>query len=189
MAKIRTFIAIDVPTSQKEQIARLQGQLRGLGGRISWTRPEGIHLTLKFLGDVEERQLPLVAEAVVRAARHTGPLEIGITGTGAFPNLRHPRVLWVGVAEPTGRLKELAHAIAQELRPLGFPPEDREFSPHLTLGRVKDPRGLEQVVRALQEANFSGGTFVAREVRVMKSDLKPTGAEYTALHHIPLTSE
>lgn len=187
MAKLRTFIAIDIPMSQKEQIARLQGELRRLGGRISWTRPEGIHLTLQFLGDVEEEQLPLVAEAVVRAAGHSGPVEIGIAGTGAFPSLRHPRVLWVGVAEPSGRLKELAHAIAEELKALGFPPEDRDFSPHLTLGRVKDPHGAQQVVQALQDANFSGGTFVAREVRVMKSDLKPTGAEYTALYYIPLT--
>jgi len=186
---LRTFIAIDIPEPQKERIASLQDRLRRLGGRIGWTRPEGIHLTLKFLGDVEEERVPLVAEAVARAASSTAPFEIEIAGAGAFPNLRRPRVLWVGITEPTGRLKGLARAIEQELVPLGFPPEGRDFSPHLTLGRVKDPRDVEPVVRALQQANFAGGTFVAREVRVMKSDLKPTGAEYTALHRIPLSTE
>lgn len=188
MAKIRTFIAIDIPAAQREQIAQLQATLRRVGGRISWTRPEGIHLTLKFLGDVDQAQIPAVAEAVTRASRQVAPFEVGIAGVGAFPNFRQPRVLWVGIEEPTGRLKALARAIEEELRPLGFPPEVRDFSPHLTLGRVKDPRGVESVVRALQQANFAGGTFVANEVRVMKSDLKPTGAEYTALHHIALSS-
>ncbi|MBC7188086.1 MAG: RNA 2',3'-cyclic phosphodiesterase [Calditrichaeota bacterium] len=188
MAKIRTFIAIDIPAAQKEQIAQLQATLRRVGGRISWTRPEGIHLTLKFLGDVDQAQIPAVAEAVARASRQVAPFEVSIAGVGAFPNFRQPRVLWVGIEEPTGRLKTLARAIEEELRPLGFPPEGRDFSPHLTLGRVKDPRGVESVVRALQQANFAAGTFVAHEVRVMKSDLKPTGAEYTALHHIALSS-
>ncbi len=189
MAKIRTFIAIDIPVRQKEQMANLQRRLRELGGRVSWTRPEGVHLTLKFLGEVEEGQLPQVAEAVRRATRGVAPFEVNIQGTGAFPDFRRPRVLWVGIEEPSGRLKVLAQAVERELRGLGFPPEGRDFSPHLTLGRVKDPRGMEPVVRALRQEEFAGGSFAVHEVLVMRSDLKPTGAEYTALHRIALSSE
>ncbi|MDZ7338850.1 MAG: RNA 2',3'-cyclic phosphodiesterase [candidate division KSB1 bacterium] len=189
MAKVRTFIAIDIPAAQKEQIATLQGQLRALGARVTWTRPEGIHLTLKFLGDVDEGQIAQVAEAVGRAARGIEPFEVSIAGTGAFPDFRRPRVLWVGVKEPSGRLKALAQAVELQLQPLGFPREGRDFSPHLTLGRVKDPRGVEPVVRALQQTNFVGGSFAVQEVVVMRSDLKPSGAEYTALHRIALARD
>jgi 2'-5' RNA ligase len=183
---IRTFIAVRIPDSIRDRIAKLQTELRKHGADIKWVRPESIHVTLKFLGDVEETRMEEVGEAVEKAVEHIPPFVVSVNGLGTFPNDRRPRVLWVGVDQGDGELVDMAKRIEDSLSVLGFEKEERRYSAHLTMGRVRSPRRIGETVRAMHVSDFSGGAFRVEEVFVMKSDLKPTGAVYTALKTIKL---
>ena len=147
MEKIRTFVAIELPEEVKEKIFEVQNSLRQERADVTWVRREGMHLTLKFLGDVEVGTIDAVAAAVTAACRGTKELAISVEKVGGFPNLRRPRVLWVGMEEPTGELQRLQAKIETELASLGFEKEKRKFSPHLTIGRVKSPSGIDAGVK------------------------------------------
>lgn len=186
MATIRTFVCIELPPALQQRLEELQRQLQPLGGGISWSQSLGIHLTLKFLGDVEAGRIAAIGEAVAAAVQGFAAFTITVAGTGGFPNLSRPRVLWVGIQEKSGQLMNLQLRIEQELAALGFPREERRFSPHLTLGRVKDPEAAQAVARALQQHGFAPESFTPSGVMVMRSDLKSTGAVYTPLRSIEL---
>lgn len=186
MAAIRTFICFELSQEIKEKLATLQNQLKSLGQGVSWTRPAGMHLTLKFLGDVAEEKIGKVTEAVQRAAKDIRAFDVSVAGTGSFPNFKRPRVLWVGIQEPTGSLHRLQKNIELELEGLGFEREKRSFSPHLTLGRFKFAGKINAIAEALQDYGFSEQRFKADTIIVMKSDLKPDGATYTQLKRIEL---
>ena len=184
MAKIRTFIAVELPEEMKQGLARLQADLRKHGARVSWTRPEGLHVTLKFLGNVEESQIEAIAEAVRTAVSGSTRPRLTVAGTGAFPGWGSPRVLWVGVEDEEGRLGAIQARLEKELEKLGFEREKRAFKPHLTLGRVKAIGGVRPVSEDLRNRQVDLGTFEVTQIVVMKSDLKPTGAVYTPLAKI-----
>jgi 2'-5' RNA ligase len=186
MAKIRTFICIELPDEIRQGLANIQSQLQQHGANVRWVRPKSIHLTLKFLGDVDEGNLHDIVNATQNASKDTPPFSIGVRQAGLFPNLRRPRVLWVSVDESTGELKRLHKRLEDELVQLGYPKETRTFSPHLTIGRVKSLHRIEKVTQELRTSTFEAGCFKATEVVVMKSDLKPSGAVYTALQRIQL---
>jgi 2'-5' RNA ligase len=186
MAKIRTFICFNLPHSVKENLAQLQAELKKLGRGVRWSRPEGMHLTLKFLGDVDESKIPAISDAVEIASKESPACQIQIAGTGAFPNLNRPRVYWVGVHETSGALEDLQARIENELARLGFPKEKRKFSPHLTLGRVKFQDGIGATSAALEMKVLPSMTFLATEIIVMKSQLSPHGSRYTPLAILPL---
>ena len=186
MPKIRTFIAVELPERVKRELADLQADLRRYGARISWTRPEGLHVTLKFLGNVEEKQIEAIAEAVKVAVADVERPRLTVEGTGAFPSWGGPRVLWVGVEDEGGRLGQIQARLEKELEKLGFEREKRTFKPHLTLGRVKAIGGVRPVTEDLRDRQVALGTFEVAEVVVMKSDLKPTGAVYTPLAKISI---
>lgn len=164
---MRTFIAIDLPQNVKQAIGSLQSRLRSSLPRdpnqsagVRWTRPEGIHLTLKFLGDITEQQAKLVTESL----RSLSPFEsfrIEVKGFGFFPNGRRPRVLWVGVEAPPS-LAGLAAEVEAAMDGLGFAKEDRAFTPHLTLARFGAPRPRPAIEAALQE--MQGATLGGFEV-------------------------
>jgi 2'-5' RNA ligase len=187
MASQRTFIAIELDRELEENLARLQGRLRReVGSRsVRWVRPEGIHLTLKFLGDTTEEQVEQVKEALAHAAREVSPFQFTVGGVGCFPNTRQPRVVWVGLHEPTGALQRLRDAIEERVAPLGFPTEKRPFSPHLTLGRVQrrasksEVRELGRMIAASSLGDID--EMAVEEVCYIKSDLRPGGAVYTTL--------
>lgn len=187
MASQRTFIAIELDKELQENLARLQGRLRQqvAPGSVRWVRPEGIHLTLKFLGDTSEEQIEQVKEVLARAAGEVAPFEFTVGGLGSFPNTRRPRVVWVGVHEPTGALRRLRDAVEKYVAPLGFPTEKRRFSPHLTLGRVhrraskSEVRELGEIVAASAIGDID--EMEIGEVCYIKSDLRPSGAVYTTL--------
>jgi 2'-5' RNA ligase len=187
MATIRTFIAIPLTRPVLDHLAELQCALsRGEGGAAGrWVRPEGIHLTLKFLGDVPSERLPAVYRAVQQACGGRQAFEIEVGGLGCFPNARRPRVIWAGVREETGQLVDLQGAIEAALEPAGFRRERRAFTPHLTLARIKqrasarDIAALGQMVAASQDETRI--TQQATQVQVIKSDLRPEGAVYTVL--------
>lgn len=183
---IRTFIAISVPEQVKERISDLQRKLKTRGGDVKWVRPKSMHLTLKFLGDVEESRIDTIAETVREAVITQKPFTISVSGTGVFPHPGRPRVLWVGVEQGGETLIHLAEKIDRSCAALGFKPEKRKFSAHLTLGRVKSGKRIDEILRDMQAAEFQGGSFPAEQIVVMKSELKPEGAQYTPLHYIKL---
>lgn len=196
MEQIRTFVAIEIPPAAQATLAAVQEALQAIRGAreaVKWVRPEIIHITLQFLGDVPAPRLEAVGEAVARACADVPAFPLRLSGAGAYPNTRRPRVLWVGLA---GKLDVLAHLqsmVARELTGLGFPPEDREFSPHLTLGRVRrdaDPeavRALGEAVSGLQIEESE--PFLVEAVQVMRSDLYPAGPVYTPLRTASLLRE
>lgn len=187
MTVLRTFIAIDLSPELRASLGDLQDRLRGELGRgsVRWVQPQGIHLTLKFLGDTSPGQLDAIRQAVARAAATVRPFTVSACGVGCFPNTRQPRVVWVGLEELSGALLRLRNAVESEVAPLGFPTEKRPFQPHLTLGRVQrgassaDVRRVGQVIAATETGAL--GEMVVSAVSFIKSDLRPTGAVYTTL--------
>ncbi|RMF65796.1 MAG: RNA 2',3'-cyclic phosphodiesterase [Calditrichaeota bacterium] len=186
MNPIRTFIAIELPDDLRRRIAAAQAELKQTRERVGWTRPENIHLTLRFLGDVAQERIPAVADAMGNAAAGFSVFSVTVAGLGAFPNLKRPRVLWVGVQDPGGELTELARRLENALNEIGFERERRPFRPHLTLGRVKSPPSRAFCDR-LAQARFDPGQVRVSEIVLMKSDLRPTGAVYTPLNRVALS--
>jgi 2'-5' RNA ligase len=187
MNTLRTFIAIELDQTVKDELMRIQDRLMDQVAprTVRWVRPEGIHLTLKFLGDTPVAQIAAVQEALARAAQEARPFTIALAGTGCFPDARRPQVVWVGIHEPTGALARLRDAVEAEVAPLGFPTERRAFRPHLTLGRVSRD-ALSSEVRRIGAAAAGGdlgvtGEMTAQAVSYIKSDLRPGGAIYTTL--------
>lgn len=192
METVRTFIAIPLPDDLLDQLARVQQRLeREVPPRsVRWVRAGGIHLTLKFLGDTPVDKLPQIKAALAAVARNAPPSTFTVEGLGCFPNLRRPRVIWVGVQEPTGRLAALQDAIEEVVAPFGYPPEGRGFTPHLTLGRVnrRVPPGDRALIGRAVSAVEVGrlGEAPADRFILFRSVLKPTGAEYSVLAEFPL---
>jgi 2'-5' RNA ligase len=192
MEKIRTFIAIELDESIKDGLTKLQERLKGKvpRGSARWVRPGGIHLTLKFLGDVPADQIGEITGALERSCQGFAPFSLSCGGLGCFPNLKRPRVVWVGIQEETGTLAQLKKAIEENVAPLGYPTEKRKFSPHLTLGRVQkrassgDRRRLGELVGALEIGIL--GQMEVRSVNLIRSDLRPSGAVYTQLAEVEL---
>jgi len=184
----RLFISLDLPQAVKEAAGEVQRRLqetqasRNVRWDISWTKPEGMHLTLKFLGEVEARQAQEVREVLAEAGRPFRPITIQVEELGSFPTMQTPRVIWLGIKEPSGELIRLQKRVDQVLAPLGFPPEARDFHPHLTLGRVKSPKGREVLVQALQDRKaVCLGEWRLEELDLLRSVLQPGGAVYTKL--------
>jgi len=187
MADIRSFIAVTVDEKIIARLAVLQQELWHADAPVSWTRPTEMHLTLKFFGDVPEGQISGIGDALRDAVAGRASFHIGVEGAGAFPNLRRPRVLWAAVHEGRAALIALAAAVDTAVTALGFPPEDRPFNPHLTLGRVKAPNHLERLLSLMQShAEDRFGEMTVREVILFRSDLSPQGATYTPLRRAVL---
>lgn len=186
MEQIRTFIAIEIPASIQQQIALLQNRLKSVGGGISWVKTNNIHLTLKFLGDVPANLMQQVIEATEKACGEIKSFNLEIKGTGFFPDMKRPRVVWVGCEENSGSLQKIHQNLDLLLSNIGFKKESRRFSPHLTIGRVKDQRKIGDILNLMQQVPFKTEQFVASEVIVMKSQLHPAGSIYTPLAKIKL---
>jgi len=187
MKQVRTYIAIELDETINAALTDLQEQLKAKvpRGSVRWVRPQGIHLTLKFLGDVPANRIEEIERALTQACAGFPAFSFSVGELGCFPNPRRPRVVWVGVQEESGTLKRLQKAVEDGMEKLGFAPEGRRFHAHLTLGRTQrrasssDVRRLGQLV---SEANIGElGQMEARAVSLIKSDLKPTGAVYTQL--------
>ena len=184
---IRCFIAVDIPEDIREAINGVVEKVKDKGGSggVRWVPVENIHLTLKFLGHVEERSLPEIERRLSDICMNTGPFSVAVRGTGAFPGPKHPSVLWVGMDE-SEELNRLYREIDEAMAGLGFEKEGRKFSPHLTIGRaiarVKDRR--DAVPAAGELATFRDlffGSINIEEILLMKSVLGPSGAQYSKL--------
>jgi 2'-5' RNA ligase len=195
MQPVRAFIAIELPPDVLAQVTRLQSRVRQdlPPGLVRWVRPEGIHLTLKFLGDIDPARVPEIEQAMRRACAPHAPFTLHAEGLGCFPNPNRPRVVWVGVT-PAGRgdpLPSLQRAVERAVAPLGFPTERRGFHPHLTLGRVRNrqkPDELAALGAYVTRAKVRVGQLYVSAVRLMRSELLPSGAVYSALATVPLTA-
>ena len=186
---IRTFIAIELPEETRQKLAAIQEQLKQSRAAVRWVRPSSIHLTLKFLGNVHPDQVEDIAAAAALAVRDETPISLWAGGIGAFPSVRKPRVIWVGLGGEVERLAKIQAGLESVLEPLGFAREGRGFRPHLTLGRVKDRRRLQRLIDAMSTLTLPEfNSFDADEIILYKSDLRPTGAIYTKLHRIPLAA-
>jgi 2'-5' RNA ligase len=182
---LRCFIAIEIPEPVKKKISEFIDILKNYNVDIRWVTPEKIHLTLKFLGSTPEVLLPKIRESLINIVLSHEPFYIKLYTTGVFPNKRHPRVIWVGV-EDSGVLNKLKRHIEDSMALLGYQKEDREFNPHLTLGRVRSQRDIINLINEIdnfKERDF-GGINVS-SIKLMKSELKPKGAEYSCLYEIP----
>ncbi len=183
---IRTFIAVHVPETVRESIGGFLSPLKRLDADVKWVRAESLHLTLKFLGDVQAERMDAVFEAVQKAAAGSTAFDAALGETGCFPNAKRPSVLWIGVRQGATELFRLAESVESALEPLGFAREKRLFLGHLTLGRVRSAKNIGRAVEAMTQTGFESGPFRVDSVHVMKSDLQRTGAQHTTLRTFKL---
>jgi 2'-5' RNA ligase len=187
---VRTFIAIELPANIREFLSRCQDRLRQAGGDVRWVRPDLVHLTLVFLGEVPVDAQADLEKSVREALAGFGPLPLQAGGAGRFPPKGLPRTIWVGISEPAGNLPRLQKALAEATLLFAEKVEDRPFAAHLTLGRVrsgKRARDLTGILDAM--AGQTGPTFEAREVMILKSELSAQGPTYTALAKVQLVQK
>ncbi len=185
--RIRTFIAVELSPGVKGRAAKLIDDLRGADAEVNWVQPQHMHLTLKFLGDVPDIETPDICRVVEKVAAAHEPFEIMFRGLSAFPNVDHPRTLWIGLADGAEELKSLQAAIDEALKKeLGYPKEQRGFYPHLTIGRVKRelPGGLGQLI--VQHAGFDADLAVVDEVVTFASFPGPKGPTHDAMSRAEL---
>jgi 2'-5' RNA ligase len=184
---IRAFIATEIPPF--DELESLVDRLRKSGAKISVPKSEGMHVTLKFLGDVKEDFVTEIIGHLERSVSGFAPFEVKVAGTGAFPNPRNPRVFWIGL-EDGGFLGRIAGSIDESLSTMGFAKESRPFTPHITIARVKAPFGVERAMGILKE--FEGtqfGTYLVKDIRLKKSTLTPGGSIYEDLGVISLVKD
>lgn len=183
---IRTFLAIDLPEEIKVQIENVQSRLKASVKGIRWARPEGIHLTLKFFGNISENKIADISSVVEKNTVDIRPLSLKVSTLGTFPNLKSPRVLWLGIGGSVEKLSDLQKEIEKDLESIGFQRGNRAFRAHLTLGRIKSPKnvkGLSEIMK--NEEIYDAGSFCAGGLTLLKSDLTPQGAIYTKLAYFP----
>jgi 2'-5' RNA ligase len=188
MARIRTFIAIDPGKAIHDRIIALQETLARTGAEVKWVEPDNLHLTLLFLGEVDERDVPPVCQLVAETAAKQPAFAMTVESAGCFPNPRRPRVLWVGVTTGSQEVCTLHDALEQPLLDLGcYRREDRKYTPHITLGRIKTDPATDQLAAALaKQSSWKGGDTMVREVHVMSSKLSSEGPVYTVLSRAKL---
>jgi 2'-5' RNA ligase len=181
---MRAFVAIDLPAEIQAALASQQAAFRAASADARWTRPEGTHLTLKFLGEINDQQVSQVREAL-SALPSFPPFVVEVKGFGFFPDAHRPSVFWAGVEAPP-ELGELARRVEDSLERLGFARERRPFNPHLTLARFKVPRAQPGLrILAERQASTSLGRFEVSEFFLFESKLSPHGAEYRKVARFP----
>ena len=184
---VRTFIAIELSAEVRAYLAECQVKLKRAGGDVKWVRPDLIHLTLVFLGDVPAESLADLEKAARDAAAGFGPIALRASGAGRFPAKGLPRVIWIGIEEPTGRLLELQKALSDAAAVFAEKTEDRAYEPHLTLGRMRGPKGAQDLTGILDSmAGQTGPSLEAAEVTIFRSDLSPQGPAYSPLAKVTL---
>lgn len=179
---IRTFIAIELPENIISSILKVQDGIRSYGLKASWVRRENIHLTLKFLGDINTSDIENIGKEIVEAAKEYPPLNLTAKGMGVFPSIKRPRVIWIGITGQIHRLMVLQKTLDKRLETIGFPRENRPFKGHLTIGRIKRKIDSQRLMTAFREfGEFESETFTANKLVFFKSELNPSGAIYTKL--------
>jgi 2'-5' RNA ligase len=186
----RIFIAIELPSIVRQKLkAHIDGLRSALPDvRASWSHENNLHLTLKFLGDIPVAKVEALAQAAQRAASRVSPFEIIVGGCGAFPPRGQPRVLWVGIEDPSGRLALLHRALDDECAKVGFPREQRPFHPHLTIARIRMPHDSRHLAAVHKEMGFEPEAVFASELAVIRSELRSEGSRHTMISRHSLLS-
>jgi 2'-5' RNA ligase len=186
---LRSFVAVLLPDPVRARVDEAVAALRRRAGGVSWVRVENFHLTLRFLGAIDEATSDRVRAALAEAAAGCSPFDLTLGGFGAFPSAGAARVLWVGLLAGSEPLAALHARVEQALAARGVPPEGRPFHAHVTLGRARDPRGVRGLDDALAVAPGPLGATRVEAVHLMRSDLHPAGARYSVLARVPLTGD
>jgi RNA 2',3'-cyclic 3'-phosphodiesterase len=189
MSRLRTFIAVDIGKAIRDRAVALQETLTRAGTEVKWVEPENLHVTLLFLGEVDARDVPEVCRAVAEVCAGQPAFDLAVETAGCFPNPRRPRILWVGIGQGTQELVALHDALELPLLELGcYRREERRYTPHITIGRVKSERPTDKLATALaKQAGWKGGSVRVSEVLVLSSELTPKGPNYTVLSRAPLS--
>jgi 2'-5' RNA ligase len=186
---IRSFLAFELHPVTGKVIEELSRDLRNSSMSAKWVKPENMHITIVFMGSIEDTMVQPIGEAVRGVVSQYDPMSVYLNGIGCFPDARRPRVLWIGLGGEIERLAQLRDALMQKLIPFGIKEEKRDFRPHLTLGRFKKFSGAnrDELQKVLKKySGLSGPEFVLRELVMFKSELRPDGARYSKLHIFPI---
>lgn len=183
---MRAFIAIELPEAVRLELAELRARLKGSGIRARWTAPQSMHLTLRFLGEVTEAQAEAIQARLSQCYAAESQFTLVVAGVGAFPNTGRPSVVWAGVTSSDGDLERVQAAAEAVCRGIGLEPETRAYHPHITLGRLREPRNGGPLSEVLaREADFEGGAFTATGATLFESALSPEGAVHTVRGRMP----
>jgi len=192
MEQVRSFIAIELPDGLKEELSQLQSRLKlGSQPSVKWVDPYGVHLTIKFLGNVAADKLGEITEAIEKVAGKISPFHLEVKELGAFPNLRRVQVVWVGMSGELDKLSQLQQRIESNLVPLGFAPESRPFSPHLTLARFRERASLDERQRfgqVIASTDFESAHAIEVDaISLVRSQLTREGAIYSRINSVELS--
>lgn len=185
MRQMRLFIAVNFPDDIKRILGGFIRNLSKVPSDLKWVGQENLHLTVQFLGNVPEERVSAVRAALQKAAAGIAPFELTLERAGAFPSVERPRVLWVGIGGETAPFITLHGRVQREMELLGFEPEKRKFSPHLTLARARSPYGFSDVMKKAQEVASAAnvfGTARVESIELMLSELQPKGPRYSILY-------
>jgi len=183
---LRCFIAIELPEGLKKTIDMYVERLKAAGADVKWIPSKNLHFTLKFLGSTPEKLIPDINKRLTKIAEMHHSFTIQIVGAGVFPNIKHPRVVWLGIQDSEDIIK-LQCGIDKSMAEFGFEREDREFKPHLTIGRIRSLKNVDMLIKelaTLKDVDF--GKIEVKNIVIMKSELKPSGAEYFRLNEISI---
>lgn len=187
MANIRAFIAVLLTDELKREIRQIQERFIQVAPDVKWMAEDNFHVTMKFLGDVDTRRIDEIADAIESAVETEKPFALKVSGVGSFPNPRRPQVVWVGVESGVEQLAGIADKIESAMERIGFPRENRMFSAHITIGRVRQGSRGDALAGALQESNVGEiGEVDVKSVALMQSELRPKGPIYSVLREITL---
>ncbi len=179
---MRLFIATPINLEVEKELARIISELKKVGGQVTWVAPANIHLTLKFLGETDERLIPQIKNIMNEVASKHSSISSGLSELGAFPDYRRPRIFWVGLERGADELSNISKEIDQSIHTLGFERENRPFKAHLTLGRVKFPQGLEKLCETVKEFQVEPKQLIFDRMVLFKSSLTQRGSIYEILH-------
>ncbi|MBI5814908.1 MAG: RNA 2',3'-cyclic phosphodiesterase [Nitrospinae bacterium] len=185
----RLFFAVNLPKAVTTRLDNMVASFGVPSGQVRWVKSENMHITLKFLGDVDNAMLPDLCAAAKRAVKGFSPIRLSVEGMGVFPNHERPRVIWFGVGGETAGLKKLEESFSAEISPLGFPPDERSFTAHLTIGRVKNDAARGKLARLVRQYHkFYIGEALVGDVSLYESRLNPKGSIHTVVETFPLES-
>lgn len=187
---LRTFIAVELPNDIHDSLQKLQNNLRDSMPDVRWTKYGNIHLTLKFLGDIEPSKVDKISISIQNIANEFFPFTMSLAGIGAFPNSRKPSIIWVGVEEGSEKIVQIADHIESSMEKLGFAREKRPFRPHLTIGRIRELKHPAVMAKSLENNEIGEiGKFKVEKLSFIKSQLDPSGSIYTTLSEALLKPE
>ncbi|UCG61276.1 MAG: RNA 2',3'-cyclic phosphodiesterase [Candidatus Zixiibacteriota bacterium] len=186
---MRLFIALPLEPSVKDALGRNIALFKQKGGSVKWVKAENIHLTLRFLGETDENLVDEIKKQIDEAVNSHRQVKTSIATLGGFPNLNRPRVIWVGIEQNIEALSKMARDIEHRMRSLGFEKEKKQFKAHLTLGRVRHPKGLENLTDFLNDYRFEAIPLCFDRVILFKSTLTPQGPIYDRLHEAKLSAQ